>query len=247
MPGFAATSAFIVIDLTNPHTFCLCRSETRFWAWPGSSQPRRPARTASATTFDATVHRHRARSESDHGARSHPAQPRGQGRRGSRVAARERSAAASDRPGPLRARRPDLARRALGVGPARAPAPGLRGHPPPHCWPGTGDSSPGSGCSPGTVDPTDPPQRPPSSEFGYLDLDKKGAKLLFQIFTEREERKATAVTTNSPNEWDSIFNEPRLCAAIADRITFRCTLIQTGTDSYRFQATEDKRGTKNAR
>ncbi|GAA1238045.1 IS21-like element helper ATPase IstB [Streptomyces rhizosphaericus] len=80
-------------------------------------------------------------------------------------------------------------------------------------------------------------------EFGYLNLDKKGAKLLFQIFTEREERKATAVATNSPfAEWDKIFNEPRLCAAIADRITFRCTLIQTGTDSYRFQATESERG-----
>jgi DNA replication protein DnaC len=80
-------------------------------------------------------------------------------------------------------------------------------------------------------------------EFGYLDLDKKGAKLLFQIFTEREERKATSVGTNSPfNEWDSIFNEPRLCAAIADRITFRCTLIQTGTESYRFQATETELG-----
>lgn len=79
-------------------------------------------------------------------------------------------------------------------------------------------------------------------EFGYLNLDKKGAKLLFQIFTEREERKATAVATNSPfAEWDKIFNEPRLCAAIADRITFRCTLIQTGTDSYRFQATETER------
>ncbi|WP_425585591.1 ATP-binding protein [Streptomyces lunalinharesii] len=53
-----------------------------------------------------------------------------------------------------------------------------------------------------------------------------------------EERKATAVATNSPsNEWDTIFNEPRLCAAIADRITFRCTLIQTGTESYRYQAT----------
>ncbi|MEU9476102.1 IS21-like element helper ATPase IstB [Streptomyces sp. NPDC048191] len=76
-------------------------------------------------------------------------------------------------------------------------------------------------------------------EFAYLNLDKKGAKLLFQIFTERKERKATAVATNSPfAEWDKIFNEPRLCAAIADRITFPCTLIQTGTDSYRFQATE---------
>jgi len=39
-------------------------------------------------------------------------------------------------------------------------------------------------------------------EFGYANLDKKGSKLLFQIFTEREECKATAVATNSPfAEW----------------------------------------------
>lgn len=63
--------------------------------------------------------------------------------------------------------------------------------------------------------------------------------MLFQIFPEREERKATAEATNSPfAEWDRIFADPRLCAAIADRITFRCTLIQTGTESYRYQATE---------
>ncbi|MEV6423709.1 ATP-binding protein [Streptomyces sp. NPDC051662] len=71
-------------------------------------------------------------------------------------------------------------------------------------------------------------------EFGYANLDKKGAKLLFQIFTEREERKATAVATNSPfAEWDKTFGNRRLCAAIADRITFRCSLIQTGTESSR--------------
>ncbi|MFE7267709.1 hypothetical protein ACFU9B_37760 [Streptomyces sp. NPDC057592] len=34
---------------------------------------------------------------------------------------------------------------------------------------------------------------------------------------------------------------PRLCAAIADHITFRCTLLQTGTKSYRYQATEAER------
>ncbi|WP_455569906.1 IS21-like element helper ATPase IstB [Streptomyces wedmorensis] len=77
-------------------------------------------------------------------------------------------------------------------------------------------------------------------EFGYLNLDRKGAKLLFQIFTEREERKATAVATNSPfTEWDKTFGDARLCAAIADRITFRCTLIQTGTESYRYQTTQE--------
>ncbi|MFE9169774.1 ATP-binding protein [Streptomyces kebangsaanensis] len=52
--------------------------------------------------------------------------------------------------------------------------------------------------------------------------------------------QATAVATNSPfAEWDKIFGDPRLRAAIADRITFRCTLVQTGTESYRFQATQE--------
>ncbi|MFD7912830.1 ATP-binding protein [Streptomyces sp. NPDC059752] len=57
--------------------------------------------------------------------------------------------------------------------------------------------------------------------------------------TERAERKATAVAANSPfAEWDETFGDPRLCVAIADRTTFRCTLIQTGTESYRFRITE---------
>jgi DNA replication protein DnaC len=76
-------------------------------------------------------------------------------------------------------------------------------------------------------------------EFGYLNLDKKSAKLLFQIFTEREERKATAVASNAPfGEWNKTFTDPRLCTAVADRLTFKCTLIETGSDSYRLQATE---------
>ncbi|MFJ1917413.1 hypothetical protein ACIOGX_36420 [Streptomyces sp. NPDC088147] len=40
---------------------------------------------------------------------------------------------------------------------------------------------------------------------------------------------------------------PWLCAAIAYRITFRCMLVQTGTDSYRFQATESERQAKPGR
>lgn len=39
----------------------------------------------------------------------------------------------------------------------------------------------------------------------------------------------------------------RLCAAIVDRITFRCILIQTGTESYRLQATEGEHRVKTHR
>ncbi|MGK4585358.1 ATP-binding protein [Kitasatospora sp. HPMI-4] len=85
-------------------------------------------------------------------------------------------------------------------------------------------------------------------EFGYLNLDKKGAKLLFQISTKREQRKATAVASNALfSEWDKPFTDPRLCAAIADRLTFKGTLIQTGTDSYRLKATEAERQTNRRR
>ncbi|MFE7637241.1 ATP-binding protein [Kitasatospora sp. NPDC057518] len=64
-----------------------------------------------------------------------------------------------------------------------------------------------------------------------------GSRLPFQIFTEREECKATTVAANSPStEWDKAFGDARLRPAIADRITFCCTLIQIDTDSYRYQA-----------
>lgn len=79
-------------------------------------------------------------------------------------------------------------------------------------------------------------------EFGYLDLDKAGAKLLFQIFTEREERRAIAIASNAPfSEWKQTFTDPRLCTAIVDRVTFNAHIVETGTESYRFTQTQRKR------
>ena len=42
----------------------------------------------------------------------------------------------------------------------------------------------------------------------------------------------------APDEWDKTFTDSRLCAAIIDRPTFRCILIETGQESYRLAATE---------
>lgn len=76
-------------------------------------------------------------------------------------------------------------------------------------------------------------------EFGYLGLDKAGAKLLFQVFTEREERRAIAIASNAPfGEWNQTILDPRLCAAIVDRVTFNAHIVETGTDSYRLAATK---------
>ncbi len=37
--------------------------------------------------------------------------------------------------------------------------------------------------------------------------------------------------------WTKTFTDPRLCAVIADRLTFGGHIIETGTDSYRLATT----------
>jgi len=37
----------------------------------------------------------------------------------------------------------------------------------------------------------------------------------------------------APDGWTKTFTDPRLCAAIVDRLTFNATIIETGTQSYR--------------
>ncbi|WP_045748290.1 IS21-like element helper ATPase IstB [Actinoplanes rectilineatus] len=75
-------------------------------------------------------------------------------------------------------------------------------------------------------------------ELGYMELDKRGAELLFQVLTEREEKASVAIASNeSFSGWSKTFTDPRLCAAIVDRITFGGNIIETGTDSYRLAQT----------
>ena len=67
-----------------------------------------------------------------------------------------------------------------------------------------------------------------------MELDRRGAELLFQVLTEREERSAIAIASNEPfSGWTKTFTDPRLCAAIVDRLTFAGQIIETGTTSYR--------------
>ena len=71
-------------------------------------------------------------------------------------------------------------------------------------------------------------------EWGYLELDRRGAELLFQVLTEREERSSLAVASNEAfSSWTKTFTDPRLCAAIVDRLTYNGHIIETGTSSYR--------------
>ncbi len=80
-------------------------------------------------------------------------------------------------------------------------------------------------------------------ELNYVHLDPRGAELLFQILTEREERAAVAVASNAPfSEWGQTFTDARLAAAVVDRLTFRAHIIETGSESYRLRVSRLQKG-----
>ena len=75
-------------------------------------------------------------------------------------------------------------------------------------------------------------------EMGYVPFAQVGAELMFQVISERAERATLIITTNLPfSEWTQVFPNARLCKALLDRITDRATIIETGSDSYRFKRT----------
>jgi len=80
-------------------------------------------------------------------------------------------------------------------------------------------------------------------EFGYVHLDARGAELLFQVLTEREERASVAIASNAPfSEWGKTFTDPRLAAAVVDRLTFRAHILETGAESYRLRVSRTRKG-----
>jgi len=84
-------------------------------------------------------------------------------------------------------------------------------------------------------------------EVGYVPLAEVGAEFLFQVIAERAERSAVLLTTNLPfSEWTQVIANTRLCKALLDRITDRAHIIETGTDSYRFRRTLERRRRKGA-
>lgn len=73
-------------------------------------------------------------------------------------------------------------------------------------------------------------------ELGYVPFSKLGAELLFQVLTERHERKSVIVTTNLGfADWTQIFGEANLTAALLDRLTHRASILTCSWSSYRLQ------------
>ncbi len=73
-------------------------------------------------------------------------------------------------------------------------------------------------------------------EWGYCQLDKETAGLVFQVVADSYERKSLIVTTNLPfSEWGKIVSDEQLAAAIIDRIVHYGHLVDTGKVDWRLK------------
>jgi DNA replication protein DnaC len=79
-------------------------------------------------------------------------------------------------------------------------------------------------------------------ELGYVPASQVGAELLFDVISRAYERSSVIVTTNLPfEEWKEVLGSERLTGATLDRLTHRCTIIETGKESYRLKEARNRR------
>jgi DNA replication protein DnaC len=73
-------------------------------------------------------------------------------------------------------------------------------------------------------------------ELGYVPFSREGAQLLFEFFSDRYERRATALTTNLPfAQWPQVFGDETMTVALIDRLTHRSHLLLLNGESYRLR------------
>ena len=74
-------------------------------------------------------------------------------------------------------------------------------------------------------------------ELGFVPFDRTGGELLFNLITDRYERRATVVTTNLAfAEWVTVFaGDEKLTTALLDRLAHHATVITTKGKSYRMR------------
>lgn len=79
-------------------------------------------------------------------------------------------------------------------------------------------------------------------ELGYVPASKAGAELLFDVISTAYERTSVVVTTNLPFEqWPEVLLSERLTGAALDRLTHRCQILETGSESYRLRDARRRR------
>jgi DNA replication protein DnaC len=78
-------------------------------------------------------------------------------------------------------------------------------------------------------------------DFSYVRRDQAESSVLFELISERYERKSIAITANQPfSAWDQVFPEAAMTVAAVDRLVHHSTIFELNVESYRRKAAEAK-------
>jgi len=73
-------------------------------------------------------------------------------------------------------------------------------------------------------------------DFGYVKRDQFETGVLFELISERYERRSIILTCNQPfGEWDDIFQDKTMAVAAIDRLVHNATILQLKGASFRSQ------------
>ena len=71
-------------------------------------------------------------------------------------------------------------------------------------------------------------------ELGYLPFSENGGQLIFNLLSKIQATTSLIITSNLIfSEWNRVFNDKKMTAALLDRVCHNCHIIETGNDSYR--------------
>jgi DNA replication protein DnaC len=73
-------------------------------------------------------------------------------------------------------------------------------------------------------------------ELGYLPFSQNGGQLIFHLLSKIHATTSLIITSNLIfSEWNSVFNDKKMTAALLDRVCHNCDIIKTGNESYRMK------------
>lgn len=82
-------------------------------------------------------------------------------------------------------------------------------------------------------------------DLSYVRRDQAETSVLFELISERYERKSLAITANTPfSQWNEVFVEPAMTVAAVDRLVHHSTILEMNVESYRRRSAQAASGGK---